>query len=152
MRHVKNFLLLECLRVGFLVSTYLIRFLGSKLILSINSSGTTLWVLDTCLIVGLRPLIFILMTATLSLENVQLTLTLRRMCVGGYVVHIRQLKNLLFLLSVGVLVWELGLAQVSWMPLWLGCTVLSVERDAPITMSEDKEQVTHPYVVQHPEK
>ena len=50
----------------FLVSTYLIWVLESKLILSNNQSSATLWVLDTCLIVGLLPLIIILMTASLS--------------------------------------------------------------------------------------
>ena len=50
----------------FLVSTFLVRVLGSKKILSNNQSRATLWVLDTCLIVGLRPLIIILMTASLS--------------------------------------------------------------------------------------
>ena len=38
-----------------LVSTYLIWILGSQLILSNNQSSATLWVLDTCLIVGLLP-------------------------------------------------------------------------------------------------
>ena len=43
-----------------LVSTYLIWILGSRLIiLSNNQSRATLWVLDTCLIVGLLPLIII---------------------------------------------------------------------------------------------
>ena len=50
----------------FLVSTYLIWIFGSKLILSNNQSSATLWVLDTCLVVGLRPLMIILMTASLS--------------------------------------------------------------------------------------
>ena len=49
-----------------MVSTYLIWIFGSKSILSNNQSSATLWVLDTCLIVGLRPLIIILMTASLS--------------------------------------------------------------------------------------
>ena len=49
----------------FLVSTYLIWILGSKLILSNNQSRATLWVLDTCRIVGLRPLFIIV------LKNVQ---------------------------------------------------------------------------------
>ena len=39
---------------------------GSTLTLSNNQTNATLWVLDTCLIVGLRPLINILMTASLS--------------------------------------------------------------------------------------
>ena len=39
---------------------------GIRLILSNNQSKGTLWVLDTCLIVGLRPFINILITASLS--------------------------------------------------------------------------------------
>ena len=52
----------------FLVSTYLILNLGPMLILSNNQSIATLWVLDTCLIVGLLALTIILMTASLSSE------------------------------------------------------------------------------------
>ena len=50
----------------FLVSMYLIWILGSRLIRSNNQSRATLWVLETCLIVGLLPLIIILITASLS--------------------------------------------------------------------------------------
>ena len=50
----------------FLVSTCLIWILGSKLVLSKNQSIATLWILDTCLIVGLLPLMIILITALLS--------------------------------------------------------------------------------------
>ena len=39
---------------------------GSKLIRSNNQSRATLWVLETCLIVGLLPLKIILITASLS--------------------------------------------------------------------------------------
>ena len=39
---------------------------GSKLILSNNQSRATLWVLETCLTVGLLPFIIILITASLS--------------------------------------------------------------------------------------
>ena len=60
----KNFLWLTA--SWFLVSTYLIWILGSKFILSNNQSRATLWVLDTGLIVGLRPLMIILITASLS--------------------------------------------------------------------------------------
>ena len=50
-----------------------------------------------------------------------------------------------------VLTLELGLARVSSMPLWLGWTVLlNGEPQSPCP--KDQEQVTHPYVVQHPEK
>ena len=47
-------------------STYLISIFGSRLILSNNKSRATLWVPDTCLIVGLLPLMTILITASLS--------------------------------------------------------------------------------------
>ena len=40
--------------------------LGSKLIRSNNQSRATLWVLETCLIVGLLPFMIILITASLS--------------------------------------------------------------------------------------
>ena len=46
----------------FLVSTHLVW----TLILSNNQSSATLWVLDTCLIVGLLPLMIILIAASLS--------------------------------------------------------------------------------------
>ena len=41
-------------------------FLGSKLIRPNNQSSATLRVLETCLIVGLLPLMIILITASLS--------------------------------------------------------------------------------------
>ena len=41
-------------------------FVGSRLILSNNQFKATLWAQDTCLIVGLLPLIIILITASLS--------------------------------------------------------------------------------------
>ena len=50
----------------FLVSMDRIWILESRLFLSNNQSKATLWVLDTCLIVGLRLLIIILITASLS--------------------------------------------------------------------------------------
>ena len=48
------------------MSPYLIWILGSSLILSNSQSYATLWVLDTCLIIGLRPLVIIFITASLS--------------------------------------------------------------------------------------
>ena len=50
----------------FLVSMYLIWIFGSKLIRSNNQSRATLWVLETCLIVGLLPFMIILITVSLS--------------------------------------------------------------------------------------
>ena len=43
-----------------------LNFSGSELILSNNQSRATLWVLETCLIVGLLPFVIILITASLS--------------------------------------------------------------------------------------
>ena len=55
----------------FLVPMYLIWILGSRLIRSNNQSRATLWVLETCLIVGLQHLIIILITASLSSKHIQ---------------------------------------------------------------------------------
>ena len=55
-----------------LVSIYLIWISGSRLILSNNQSKATPWVLDTCLIVGLLPLIIIWITASfIAIKNVE---------------------------------------------------------------------------------
>ena len=45
---------------------YLTWIFGSRLIRSNNQSSATLWVMETCLIVGLLPLMIILITASLS--------------------------------------------------------------------------------------
>ena len=50
----------------FSVSMYLIWIMGSKLIRSNNQSSATLWVLETCLIVGFLLFMIILITASLS--------------------------------------------------------------------------------------
>ena len=52
-----------------LLSMYLIWILESRLIRSNNQSSATLWVLDTCFIVGFQPLIIILITAWLSSQT-----------------------------------------------------------------------------------
>ena len=49
-----------------ILSMFLIWILGSRLIRSNNQSSATLWYLETCLIVGLLPLIIILISASLS--------------------------------------------------------------------------------------
>ena len=56
----------QTLRVCFWCQHIWFVFWVSKLILSNNRSNATLWVLDTCLIIGLRPLMIILITASLS--------------------------------------------------------------------------------------
>ena len=57
-----------------LVSMYLIWISESKSIISNNQSKATLWDLDTCLIVGLRPLIIIFITASLSSKMYNISL------------------------------------------------------------------------------
>ena len=64
--HVWNFPLSACLRVGFWCQCIWFGFRRSNLILSNNQSSATLWVLETCLIVGLLPWMIILITASLS--------------------------------------------------------------------------------------
>ena len=61
-----KFPLLSMSASWFLVSMYLIWILEFKLIRSNNQSRATLWVLETCLIVGLLLLKIILITASLS--------------------------------------------------------------------------------------
>ena len=53
----------------FLESMHLIWIFGSKLYLSNNQSSATLRVRDTCLVVGLLPLLIILITASLSCKK-----------------------------------------------------------------------------------
>ena len=67
----------------------------------------------------------------LMLKNVQLRLILRRMCVSGYVILIRQLIN--FLSSFVSLGLGFGIGSRTC---WLGWTVLFVERNTSITMSQ----------------
>ena len=56
----------------FVDSTYLIWTVGSRLILSNNQSRANRWVRDTCLIVGLPPLMIYLYHSFVVFENVQL--------------------------------------------------------------------------------
>ena len=80
---------------SFLVSTHLIWILGPKFILSSNQSDATLWVRGTCLIVVLRPLMTILITAFVVFKYVRLRFTFRRIYVCGHVIEACQLINIL---------------------------------------------------------
>ena len=73
--------------------------------------------------------------------DVQLGFTLRRMCVSGYVIHFTQLVNLLFSLPQFPGGWYVWVEYCLWLN-------LKPQTQCP----KDQEQVTHPYVVQHPEK
>ena len=65
----------------------------SKLILSNDQSSATLWVLDTCLIVGPSAFDDHFDRCFVIFKDVQLRLALRRMCVCGYMIHITQLPS-----------------------------------------------------------
>ena len=85
-----------------LVSMCLIWIYGSKVILSNNQSRATPWVLDTCLIVGLLPLIIILVTASLSSKTFNIALEWENFTFEGTLStwHKSRLSCL-----VGTLVW-----------------------------------------------
>ena len=88
-----------------LVSMYLIRILGSKLILSNNPSRPTLWVLGTWLIVGLLPLIILLITASLSSNTyLQSSSRLRNFYIRRQIVNVIQIRTV-------VLGWNFGLVS-----------------------------------------
>ena len=61
-----NLLFVSMSAIWFWVSTILIWILVSKLILSNRQPSATMWVLDTCLLIGLLPLMIIPITACLS--------------------------------------------------------------------------------------
>ena len=64
--------------------------LGVQLIRSKNLSRATLWVLDTCLIFGLRAFIDHFDHCFIVFKDVQLRLALRIICECGDVIHMRQ--------------------------------------------------------------
>ena len=68
-------------------------------------------------------------------KNVQLGFTLKRKCVGGYVIHLTQLFNLLFSFDMLVLGFGIKNCPVSWWLVCLGWTLLLVERSTSTTMS-----------------
>ena len=67
----------------FLVSMYLIWILGSKLIRSNNQSRATLWVLETCFIVGLLPLNDRFDHCFFVFKHIQQSFLIRRLDVWG---------------------------------------------------------------------
>ena len=69
---------------------YLIWIFGSKLLRSNNQSRATLWVLETCLIVGLLPSMIILITASVSFKYIQQSFLMRSLDVWGNTINIIQ--------------------------------------------------------------
>ena len=83
-----------------LVSMYRIWILESRLILSNSQSKATLWVLDTCLIEGIRPLIIILITASFSSKDIQRSIGTRMCSAWWTMINIGQIE-------IGVRGWNL---------------------------------------------
>ena len=76
----------------FLVSMYLIWILESRLIRSKNPSSATLWVLETCLTIGLLPLIInYLYHCFVVFKHIQQSFLMRRLDVWRYQINIIQI-------------------------------------------------------------
>ena len=69
-------------------------------------------------------------------KDKQLRFSLRRMCVSGNIIHFTQLLNLVSSFDMLCLGFGIGSRTISSMTLWLGLTLLLVERDTSITMSQ----------------
>ena len=85
---------------GCLVSRYRIWILESRSILSTDQSKATLWVLDACLIVGLRPLIIIFNHGFIVLKDIQHSIGTRMCSAWWNVINIGQIE-------IGVCSWNL---------------------------------------------
>ena len=70
-------------------STYSIWIFASKFILSNNQSRATLWVRDTCLVVGLLPLTIIFITASLSSKMYNCDSFTGEMCLRRNLIYAR---------------------------------------------------------------
>ena len=101
----------------FLESTYLIWILGSKLIVSKNQSRATLRVLETCLRVGLLPLMTILITTSLSSKMYNIALFKGRIHARRNKINIPEfkmpLRNLRVTLWVHSLLWCFTVRRVA---------------------------------------
>ena len=123
------------------------------MILSKNQSSATLWVLDTCLIVGLLPFDDHFDHCFVIFKDVQLRLALRRMCVCGYIIHITQPLSRLPSFDIQGLGFGIQ-SRTSFLGCWYAwvgqCCWLIVILQSP--RPKDQEQVNHPFVIRHPEK
>ena len=129
----------------FLVSMYLFWILGSKLILANNQSRATLRVLDTCLIVGLPPLIIILITASLSSKMYNWDSPWEECVLVGTQSTSLNCSTFCLLVTCWVLMLESTIATASWWLVCLGWTLLLVERNTSITMSQ-RSTASNPYI------
>ena len=111
--HDWNFPWSTCQRVCF-VSTYLIWFLRSQLIRPNNQSRTTPWVLETCLIVGLRPLTIILITAFLFSNTYNKTSWRNKINIVQIIAHS---VRLLSFFELGEVLNELHVCSITSLPI-----------------------------------
>ena len=140
----------------FLVSTYLIWILGSKLTLSYNLFKATQWVLDTCLIVELLPFVIILITASLSSKMYNCASNWEELAFVVTKVHMRQLFNISvttsFRFGVGICASDSTACSTSRHLIidLEGCSLKNAMLRSP--HPTDREQGFHPFAVQHPTK
>ena len=115
--HVWDCLLSKCLQAGVLVSMYRIGILGSKLILSNNQSRATLWVLDTCRIVGIPAFDYHLNHGFIVLKHVQHSNGLRKSHIRKHIVNMKQIRTVVrvwsFCLILRTFAWRDVMQQVS---------------------------------------
>ena len=110
----------------FLDSTCMIWTFGSRLILSNNQSRATRWVPDTCLIVGLLPLMIIFITASVSSKCTTVILSQRD-------VRSKELHSDPTLVDLGCDFWVL--TPVSYVHAWVGFGILWVVPSTSLTKS-----------------
>ena len=117
----------------FFDSTYLIWTFGSRLILSNNQSRATRWARDTCVIVGLLPLMIIFITASFSSKMYNFDSFSERCAFEGSWSMLDWStfwSNTCFILAV---LWFL--APVSRVHAWVGFGILGVVPTTSITKS-----------------
>ena len=108
----------------------------SKLILSSNQSRATLWVRETCLIVGLVPLILTLMTASLSSKTYNIALESEFFVLDG-VLSMFVGMTLVCFIGMGLCMFGLAIADGFHWSSSLGCSILfGTERNTSITTSQ----------------
>ena len=113
----------------FLVSTSLIWIFESTIILSNIETTAALWVRDTCLIVGLRPSMIILITSSLSSEDVQQSAEVRCVCYHGNVSRSVHFIHFSVTVSIRLALGLVCLLRVSLRTRFLDASLLTSSHD-----------------------
>ena len=116
----------------------------------IKSNSVSSWHMTHC---GTSSFDYHFDSSFIVFKKVQLRLSMRRMCVGGYVIHLTPSVNLLF--SCDML--GLGFGIKNCPSFLVACmfglnTFFGFNVKLQSLWPNDWEQVTHQYVIQHPEK